>query len=226
MWSKSNGIRSAAAPAKRNLIYHIYPVKNSIWRWNVDQISKHLNIFNGKKIIGIAIDDKTDDLRSVCELFDTSCEFIINKNNPYLGELNTFLPALQIVSSPSDIIFYAHAKGVTKGTKPVMAWAKAMYDINLASVSRIDKLIMNGYSAVGCFRIGEELKNWYFAGSFFWFVRGAVKGTIIERHYYGVEQFLRLHIQRDRSYDLFPIAKSLYDEEVLPSEYEHLLKTR
>jgi hypothetical protein len=206
---------------ERNLIYHTYPLKNSIWKWNCEMMSSYISVFNGKRIIGISTDDKTEDPIEVKKLFGDKCEYIIHQNDPILGgEVGTFLPALKLIDT--GLVFYAHTKGVTKPTKQVMAWARAMYYLNLTFPTQIDSLIKS-YSAIGCFRLSSNShsnSSWYYSGGFFWFRRDAIKVLVCEKHYYGVEQFLHLHIPLDKSYNLFKINKSLYDEEILPQEYE------
>ena len=46
-----------AAP-RRNLLYHVWPVRGSMWRWNIEQLKPRLALFNGRGSISIAHDDR------------------------------------------------------------------------------------------------------------------------------------------------------------------------
>ena len=32
---------------RRNLIYHVWPVRGSTWRWNLDELKRRIDLFNG-----------------------------------------------------------------------------------------------------------------------------------------------------------------------------------
>ena len=44
----------------RNLVYHIFPCPDAHWhwKWNIDTLSQYINRFNGKIIVGIAVEPK------------------------------------------------------------------------------------------------------------------------------------------------------------------------
>src|SRR5207249_5847089 len=116
----------------RNLIYHVWPVRDSLWRWNIEQLLERIDIFNGRRIIGIVHDSQSELPEEVMKCFEGhGCEFVVRSNNP-LGEVNTFPKMLARLASedPNEITFYAHAKGVKYGAKaslPVRQWAEALY---------------------------------------------------------------------------------------------------
>ena len=231
-WAKSGVVSNVI---KRNLIYHVYPLKNSIWQWNVEKLTKYLHVFNGQMIISIATDEKTDNPDKVMEILGGKCQYNIVSNIPHLGEANTFISAMSCVRStnPYESTFYAHTKGVKyRENKPMercaKSWANAMYELNLGVPRAIDR-ILQSYEAAGCFKLtgngvpGNEKHNWYFAGTFFWLKHSAIFTKAwheIAMHYWGVEHYPGKHIESDRAYTIQGISKSMYDFETQPAEYE------
>ena len=99
---------------RRNLMYHVWPVRNSAWRWNVERLLRDIDLFNGRRIIGIAHDGMSEPPAAVRACFEGhGCEFIEVPNDPR-GECLTFPLMLERVASqdPADVTFYGHAKGV------------------------------------------------------------------------------------------------------------------
>ena len=44
---------------RRNLIYHVWPVRGAWWQWNLDQLKGRVDMFNGRRILGIVHDDRS-----------------------------------------------------------------------------------------------------------------------------------------------------------------------
>src|SRR4030095_1055950 len=36
---------------RRHLVYHMWPVRGSLWSWNLDQLKSRLDLFNGRRIL-------------------------------------------------------------------------------------------------------------------------------------------------------------------------------
>lgn len=193
----------------RNLLYHILPVKdNDVWLRNVHQILKRIDLFNGKKVIGISYEDgmtvEPDDVKRQFEGRD--CEFIVVDNDRVLRETITFPDMLRAVEStdPREASFYAHAKGViTSGnTLGVMYWRNAMYHHLLDRWDEVAEALRY-HPVVGTHRKHHPRKNsypdgvtesdWHFAGTYFWFRNKEVfeLDAISELQYtgYGLESF-------------------------------------
>jgi glycosyltransferase involved in cell wall biosynthesis len=161
---------------KRNLIYHIYPLRNNeMWRWNVSQLLPYLEKFNGRKVIAIVTDDKTDDAKTVKDMFPSGIKFIELHNNRRIGETATFPKLLQSVMNddPNTITFYAHAKGVSrKGSElPVIKhWTEAMYKSCLDDMDAVETALID-HGVAGGYRRHQKLgkATWYYSGSFYWF---------------------------------------------------------
>src|SRR6185503_16720255 len=125
-----------ASMPKRNLIYHIWPVRDSNWAWNLDQLKSRIDIFNGRRILGIVHDNRSEPPERVQKYVEGhGFEFVIAKNDQR-GEAITFAIMMQNVASddPNEITFYAHAKGVKYGANtppPVRRWAEVLYRVAL-----------------------------------------------------------------------------------------------
>ena len=68
---------------KKNLIYYCYFENseiNEFTQFNIDLLKTYLNVFDGQKIIKIAIDDLTKDNSHLLSLFP-DCEVEIVQNN-------------------------------------------------------------------------------------------------------------------------------------------------
>jgi len=220
---------------KRNLYFYLYPVRDhhnvpTPWAWNVAQLKERLNVFNGRKIIVIAVDTRTETADHVQSRFppDSGIEFIVVENDAIIGETAPFLRVLSMLKSqdPREITFYAHGKGVTKPSYevgPVLAWAQMMYELNLTHPEVIEHL-MEVFDAVGCLRIEGHFRPaaYVFGGNYFWFKHSALfrsQWEDIWRDYYGVERYIGSHIPLARSFSLTPVIHDKYNfyRETLPA---------
>lgn len=180
----------------RNLIYHVWPVKNSMWQWNIDQLLRRIDMFNGQRIIAIVHDVKSDDPNEVVEKFNGhNCEFIVKPND--IGESNTFGLMLDRVRSTqlNEVTFYAHAKGVKYGpnaTDQIRTWAELLYRFNLDDWRTV-KAHLSKYPVTGAMRMmgqfdsHKRLNEWHYSGTFFW-IRHALaftRGNLEVKHFYG-----------------------------------------
>lgn len=182
----------------RNLLYRLTPFTGSNYIWNLQELFKRIDIFNGRRIIAIATGEGCDPLRKVDAIL--SCLFghapsyrheheqIITKVEDTLWENTTFIPLLTKLKGdfdPDSITFYGHSKGVTR-SKPghvwagwehdlcAHVWAEAMYHYNLDMIENVESKFNKGYQTVGCFRrIGKWAQfhpdnTWHYSGNFFW----------------------------------------------------------
>lgn len=203
---------------KRNLIYYVYPLRGSVWQWNVSQIKRFIPQFSeGKKIVVVAQDDKTEKAGLVADMLACAdAEIHAVPNDKSMWETRWFLESLERVASidENECTFYAHAKGVTKGGRylsSIMAWTYALYFMNLGCIDLIDHLLKK-YSTVGAFRVGmgvhpfpDNEAKWYYSGTFFWLRHAplfAGNWRTIAPMAYGVESYPGRHIPIGMSYDL------------------------
>ncbi len=201
---------------KRNLLFHIWPAKGRMWRWNLDELKKRIDIFNGRRVIGIVHDDKSERPDIVeKELDGHGCEFIVKSNNS-VGESVTFPEMVQKVAScnTDEITFYAHAKGVKYEPKvpyAVQRWAEAMYCTNLddwLSVRRhLEQFALTGsFKILGRFRNHQNLGSWHYSGTFFWIRNANVfyKDCLQIPQFYGaVEAWPGIHFKENETGCLF-----------------------
>lgn len=153
-----------------NLIYHIWPVaSNNRWKWNVEQLLKRIDIFNGKKVVAIAEGPHTSPVDEVKEAFKGhDVEFIVKPNSKELREANTFLELLDAVKTddPTEATFYAHCKGVSRPMNGAeIPWAELMYTL-LDDPERVKRSL----AKKGMLGISFEFDTpWIFPGTFWWF---------------------------------------------------------
>lgn len=197
----------------RNLVYEIYPIRKSTWRWNAAQMKQYLPHFNGKKMITIKQDDRTDSVEEVVKaLACPDAEIMPVENDRILQQTQNFIPVLENISSLRDdeATFFAYGKGVTHGKENltnVMAWAWAQYFLMLGCIDLIDHLLKK-VGTVGAFRHPAPYSRtrWHYSGAFFWFRHSALfkqdRWREIDSDRYGVEYWLGRHLPIEESYDL------------------------
>lgn len=192
-------------PVLRNLLMFIYPVPGPEWRRNLHQVIQRMAIFNGRRVIAVAVGEGLESSDAVwIELAGEDCEIVEVPNNPKLGEAAAFPEMLEQVQStdPNEITFYCHAKGVTKQFTdkifPIRRWADAMYEVLLDGVDEAESALSEKAFA-GAFRVksatfpsGVQCEfNWHYTGTFFWFRNQAVfsgeNWSKVESDFWGVE---------------------------------------
>lgn len=174
---RSSGTVYFSGKPTRHLLMHIWPTSGPVWEWNVDQVLKRIDQFNGRRIIGIATGGGTVDPEVVKARFaGHECEFIV-KDNSHIGESVTFPEMLRQVfrSNENDLVFYCHAKGVKYrypeiSNQTVIRWAEVMYhtlldDPQAIASSLTDKILAGSFRR----KHGSHNQNWHYSGTFLWF---------------------------------------------------------
>jgi hypothetical protein len=202
--------RRFTAMPRRNLLYHVWPVHGSMWRWNIEQLKKRLALFNGRRLISIAHDHRSEK-PAVVEgaLEGWGCEFIVVRNHPS-GEAATFPAMLQRIASRdiNEVTFYAHAKGVKHEPdvpRTIQRWAEISYRAALddwpAVSAQLERFAVTGsFRRFGRFKAHRELSDWHYHGTFFWMRHAQVFAKDCFRvppFYGGVEAWPGLHFARD-----------------------------
>lgn len=165
-------------PVRRNLLYHIYPMKNNrgIWQWNLDQLIQRIDLFTGKRIVGIVHDNLSDSPEEVKDYLHGYVDnFVILKNNKKLGEGITYESMMERIESfdINEITFRAHAKGVSKNVNNlpwIKKWIEIMYAVCLDDWQFV-KSQLGEFAVVGPFRCHKRMggASWFFSGAFYWF---------------------------------------------------------
>jgi len=223
---------------KRNLLYHVYPLRNPVWKWNVNRLNDFAHVFNGRVMIAVAVDEHTVPFKeAIAEFKFPSPEFVVVPNKPGMGESNVFKPLLAEIKStdPEEITFYAHAKGVFRAkslpvqTENIRAWTECMYSLNLSDPDLIERALRR-YAAVGCFkRVGKHGGGaWHFGGTFLWFRHSDIFSgpwSQVADAYFGVEGWIGQQIPHQRGFCLFNTRyKDMYTSLIRPEDYEGALR--
>lgn len=194
------GNAGARPIAKRNLLYHVWPAKGATWRWNVEQLLKRIDMFNGHRIVSVVHDARSEDPAAVRDMLaGHGCEFVVAPNDPR-GQAAVFPALLEKLkeTGPDEYTFYGHAKGVKYGAVlpgPVRKWTLALYEANLDDWLTVRKQLerhpMTGaFKMRGQFACHQRLGDWHYSGTFFWFRNGEVFSRDYRRvpeFYHGVE---------------------------------------
>lgn len=199
---------------RRNLLFHLYPVRGSIWPWHVDRLLSHLGVWNGRRVVVVVTDGLTDRENEVrSRLAPLEADILVRPNVPPLGEAAYFTEGLSLLESRSDgeATFYAHAKGVTRQSKwvaSVQSWSEAMYVLNLSRMEAVERRL-SSFASVGCFRqiMNHCESPWHYSGTFFWLKHSVIfsrnwRDIVAQRH--GVEGYPGRHINLDESSSLTP----------------------
>lgn len=207
----------------RNLLFHVYPIKRSLWSWHLDQLRRFWPVFNGKKLVVVATDARTEPLAAVKRrLAGLDARLLETRNDPRLWQTRSFLSGLALLESRAQdaVTFYAHGKGVTYAGQDrlsIQAWCAAMYFMNLSAPGLIDRLLRE-HSSAGCFRhqMRHGGSGWHYSGAFFWFRNAAIFSRDwrdIQDGPFGVEGYLGRHIPLRDSCSLTPPRRfsRLYD---------------
>lgn len=170
----------------RHLLYHIYPQKadgGKIWRRNVEELRKRMPLFNGRRVIGVALGPETDTMETVKAAFaGSNCKFIEKRNSRDMREATTLLALYESVADcvgPEHVTLHGHAKGITSEAwgKGVRRWVDALYETCLDYWPYVRSLLQT-HPIAGPFkrqwsnwRVGNftSKSTWHYSGSWRWF---------------------------------------------------------
>lgn len=209
-------------PVIHNLIYHIWPNNDDVWKWNVDQILGRWGLFNGKKVIGIAV-SKDGDEDAVRSRFPSDTQFIVNQNDSKKGEMVNFISLLESVQSmdTNEVTFYAHGKGtkydsVSPQHRGVRLWAESMYDC-LLDYPEIISRELSYRAMLGLFSMSANFGGFpkrlehHYSGSFYWFRNAHVyhrNWRYTHNSYYGSEMWPGFMFKSEDISALMPLPKA------------------
>jgi hypothetical protein len=212
----------------RNLIMHVMPVSaNDNWKWNLDQIATRQHVFNGKRILAIAVEESLNTggkaLRTVSpdEVIDYSTSIGLEwtmiesfKNNNKLREVATFPWLLGQVQSTNanEVTFACHAKGATHSADSItVKWAERQYRVCLDDWFTVHRTLEQ-FSMAGAFRKFGEFTTpgnhrWHYSGTNYWFRNDDVfngdRWKKIDQHFFGTESWPGLMFPPERCACLF-----------------------
>lgn len=156
-----------------DVIYHICPfVDSERWKWNVEQLLKRIDVFNGVRAAAIVTGYRLEDPDVVKEFVGHDFTFIVKENKREDGERPTeaitFWDLLKFVQTidVTRVTFFAHTKGVSKPNQVQLNWAEVMYAELLDDMQRVRQAMESkGMLGVDIDYAGPYL----FPGTFWWF---------------------------------------------------------
>ena len=197
-----NGLRKPGAlllpftsMPKRNLLYHVWPVRGTVWKWNLEQLLKRIELFNGRRVMSIVTDQRSEAPEAVQRMLaGHGFEFVVARNDQR-GEAINFAQMLRMIASrdENEITFYGHAKGVKYEPdvpEPIRRWAEVQYQVVLDDWltvrEQLQRYAMTGtFKRYGRFNPHRNLADWHYSGTYFW-VRHA---HLFARDYQKIPQF-------------------------------------
>jgi hypothetical protein len=163
----------------RHLAYYVYPVRgNGVWQRCLNQLKRRLHVFNGHRVIAVAVDAHTDSAAAVWDyLHGYAHEVIELPNDPRRREAAAFLPLLErtLVDGTDHVLFWGHAKGVTRpvneGTT-VHRWTDLLLETCLDYLPLVDEHLQRWPVTGSCKKIGRTFSGsssrWHYSGGMFW----------------------------------------------------------
>jgi hypothetical protein len=145
----------------RNLIYHIWRTRNnSSWRWNLEELLKRIDQFDGVRSIGVALSPESDSFEDVQSAFKGHRidNWIIVENDPQKREGTTFFKLMDTVGHESGITFFGHAKGVSQPDGLTREWTTMMYETCLDDRVFVDEMLKQ-FKLVGSFKTTRQFHN-------------------------------------------------------------------
>ena len=200
--------------AIRHLTYHVWPTKgNECWKWNLEQLASRMELFNGRRVLGIAYDYRSEFPDAVLAesarlgiLWD---EVISRRNTTKLGEVKTWVWRLSQLhpekTEANEVVFAAHAKGVRHAPGVMFPWVSTMYESCLDDWDTVRQQL-EWALFTGPFQQVRDGHRWHYSGSFYWFRLADVarrNWTNIEGHYSGTETWPWLMADRSETGCLF-----------------------
>lgn len=185
--------------ADRVLLYHLYPRKGEMWKWNLEGIAQYQDMFDAAVFhisYDVSTEHPTEAVREIARLFRCHTMFEASPNNPELGECIGFRPLVERAKSLNPKwVFYAHAKGVSHNENDcgvIKFWTDFMLyaclgDDKLIQEMMAEYLTIGTCKVLGDFRIVSPKHLWHYSGTFFWFewdtLQAADLGSLlIKRH--------------------------------------------
>jgi hypothetical protein len=210
---------------KRNLLFHMYAKRKTHWAWHVEKLLEHSKAWNGRRIVGVVVDDWTESEDTIRRALEPlGAEIMVRRNDAELGETKHFVEMLGMLESldPQEATFYAHTKGVSREGPELPAikmWCRAMYDLCLSRPDVIEKLLETA-AAAGAFRvqIPHSGSTWCYAGTFFWLKHSTLFSNKnwkdVEPGRWGVEGYPGRHLKFE---DSIVLNRDVIDGRHLPN---------
>lgn len=161
---------------RKNLIAHIFPLASTgTWRRSVQHLVARMPLFDGQRIVSIAVDEKTANPEEVIEAFgDAEIVYRVVENDPALGEGVSFPLLLSEARQFDGATFYCHSKGASYDTFSPTAhsWADVAFHLCLDYPTALCVSLEHCPFAGPFQRVEKRMSvDWHYSGTFFWFHR-------------------------------------------------------
>ncbi len=168
----------------RHLLYHLHPAGNWLWKWNLDHLFRRWALFDGRKLVYVALEAGGPTVREVERRFrgrDAELRFVTNRSAA--GEATSFLPGWEELRNEAGYVFRAHAKGVSRegsAAEPaVCRWVEHLYRESLDNWDRVEQSLSTS-PIVGPLMLRGDVGQlpdvtWHYCGSFYWVRLAALK---------------------------------------------------
>lgn len=184
---------------KKRLIFYFYTfndfMNNPAIKIHLKCLKYYSHVFDEALFI-ISIDDKNNSKL----IFDTEIEllklgfnniqFKIHKNNAYCEAEPFYNEIVSKLKTLDGLTFFGHTKGVTNVLNPscviesINAWILGMYYLNLEFIDEVEKSLLyepyRFYGAFLCDATQSVLKQYLYAGTFYWINCSAIYNDVIK----------------------------------------------
>lgn len=209
-----------------NLLFHFYCKKHPMTTYAIEQLSKHLYIFDGYKHISVSIplnytEEDYEVLLSILERFDQTCLITICLNDPKIREGKTFYTShLPLLSkhienktlSDDNYTFYGHSKGNSKETGDfgINCWVKYLWKYNIELFYSKVKPYFGQYKFIGVNKTTLEFNllgvPFHYSGTFYWFQTKILQENNWNRqtgHILDVEMWPGLMVKTEEAFNTY-----------------------
>lgn len=201
----------------KNLIYFIYygGKINHYHRLNLSLLNKYWSLFDGKKVVKVAIDGKVF-LEPLKSLLPSDCKIELVENNRIMGESVHFIDSIKRVND--GITFYAHCKGVSRPVwRGLDQWIEHSYKGNLETIPDLSNKLFSGVCGKLLPCPPYVPQDFHYSGSFYWFNTEKVKARLknYEMDRYLTERFPAIIANKSECLFAYPYSEknlNFYDE--------------
>lgn len=192
-----------------HLAYHVAPLPGYLW--NLETLSQYVDVFNGKKVVGLSVLPKTDVGKVESEIKAYLGDDVVIKrvkNDPINRESVTFPVVMRYLDlkavKKGAAVWFGHTKGNSHTNRKLedvtRLWANACYHFTLDKVYQEFALeaLGRGYAVAGPFRRFGHQRNFppqqyafHFSGTFYWLNAEQFFSSdwkkLVKVHRYGIE---------------------------------------
>lgn len=201
----------------KNLIYFIYygGKITHYHRLNLSLLRKYWSVFDGKKVVKVAIDGKVF-LEPLKSLLPSDCKIELVENNRVMGESIHFIDSIKRVND--GITFYSHCKGVSRPIwRGLDQWIEHSYKGNLEMIPDLSNKLFSGVCGKLLPCPPYVPQDFHYSGSFYWFNTEKVKARLknYEMDRYLTERFPAIIAKQSECLFGYPYSDknlNFYDE--------------